>query len=217
MKFFTLFVFFISAHLHAFELKLVNQAIPDALYDIRYFGTDNFLGVKVDGYKAPHCYLAPRALNQLKKVQVELMKYSLSLKIFDCYRPQSAVNHFVRWAENLKDIKTKAKYYPNLKKGDLFKKGYISSKSGHSRGSTIDLTLADLKTKKELDMGTGWDFLDPLSNTANPKISIEQKRNRLLLKSIMEKFGFRNYSKEWWHFTLNGEEFPNIYFKNDVL
>lgn len=192
----------------------VKDEIPDILVDLRYYSEDNFVGQRVDAYEADILYLSKAATNALKAVQTELKKYQMRLKIFDAYRPQTAVNHFVRWAKDLDDTKTKAKYYPNESKSVLFKKGYIASKSGHSRGSTLDLTLVTIENGhfNELDMGTAWDFFSEKSATGYEFISLEQKKNRLLLKSIMEKYGFINYSKEWWHFTLKNEPFKNKYF-----
>jgi D-alanyl-D-alanine dipeptidase len=169
-------------------------------------------------------------------VQKDLEPYSLSLKIYDCYRPQRAVNHFVRWATEIENTKTKKEFYPTVDKRNLFKDGYIDSKSGHSRGSTVDLTIvpspvpiqpqyspgqklyecylpaAKRFPDNSIDMGTGFDCFDELSHTANTNIGRQQKINRLLLKSLMEKHGFRNYDKEWWHFTLKNEPFPDTYF-----
>lgn len=178
--------------------------------EARYFTEDNFVGSVVDGYLAGKCLLSDKASNALKKAQKLAQKEGYSIKAFDCYRPQMAVDHFVRWGQDLEDTKTKEKYYPNIEKSKLFDLGYISKKSGHSRGSTVDLTLT--KNGKELDMGTAWDFLDTLSNTADSRIGKEQMKNRMLLKGFMEKAGFKNYHKEWWHYTLNDEPHPNTYF-----
>lgn len=160
----------------------------------------------------------------------------LSLKIYDAYRPQRAVDHFVRWAKDLSDTLMKAAFYPDVEKSRLFAEGYIASRSGHSRGSTVDITIVPLPASppsayspgdslcdcraqlsrrfpdNSLDMGTAWDCFDPLSHTANPEIGGQQRANRLLLKTLMEKHGFRNYEKEWWHFTLVNEPFPDTYF-----
>ncbi|MBD66649.1 MAG: peptidase M15 [Halobacteriovoraceae bacterium] len=223
MKIFILILISLSSHaqietrLDKTKMTLVNKSVPTAIFDIRYLGNDNFVGDAVSGYKAPLCYLSHTAAKALFLVQKEIETLGLTLKIFDCYRPQMAVDHFVRWAKDLSDTKTKTKYYPNIKKNLLFKKGYISSKSGHSRGSSIDLTLADKLTKKELDMGTGWDYLDPKSHTANPELTLPQRTHRLALKAIMEKYGFENYRKEWWHFTFKPEAYPKTYFNFDVL
>jgi D-alanyl-D-alanine dipeptidase len=168
------------------------------------------VGAAVDGYLAPKCILAEKAARAVARVQADLSKLGLRLRIYDCYRPQQAVDHFVRWAKDPALTQTKERYYPNVPKGKLFKRGYIASRSGHSRGSTVDLTI------DQLDMGTGWDFLDPLSHTANPKMSLQVRANRLLLKSLMEKQGFRNYSKEWWHYSLRKEAHPSTFFNFPV-
>jgi D-alanyl-D-alanine dipeptidase len=214
----------------------IQKVIPEIVLDIRYYGPHNFLGEGVDGYMAPKCFLTKEAAEALAKVQKDLEPYSLSLKIYDCYRPQRAVNHFVRWATEIENTKTKKEFYPTIDKRNLFKDGYIDSKSGHSRGSTLDLTIVPSPAPAQpqyspgqelhecylpaakrfgdnsIDMGTGFDCFDELSHTANINIGHQQKINRLLLKSIMEKHGFRNYDKEWWHFTLKNEPFPDTYF-----
>ena len=172
----------------------------------RYFAEDNFVGAKVDGYLAPKCLLADKAARALAKVQAELAKMKLRLRIYDCYRPQRAVDHFVRWAKDPTLTATRERYYPNVPKSKLFKRGYIASRSGHSRGSTVDLTIDGL------DMGTGWDYLDPLSHTANATMTAQVRANRLLLKSLMERHGFRNYRKEWWHYSLRREVYPKTFF-----
>jgi len=214
----------------------IQKVIPEILLDIRYYGPHNFLGEKVDGYMAPKCLLTRQAAECLAKVQKELGQFSLSLKIYDCYRPQRAVDHFVRWAKDIDNSKTKKEFYPTVDKRNLFIDGYIDSKSGHSRGSTVDLTIVPLPVSRQqdyipgeklsecylptakrfgdnsIDMGTGFDCFHELSNTLNKNIANQQKINRLLLKTLMEKHGFRNYDKEWWHYTLNNEPYPNTYF-----
>ena len=190
----------------------VKTFIPSVQLDIRYSSTDNFVGSKIDGYDTPKCILTREGAAALKSVQEELVRNGQSLKIFDCYRPQRAVNHFVRWANDLSDQKTKTQYYPSVDKGNLFKDGYIAEKSGHSRGSTVDLTIIDLESDRELDMGTDFDFFDPLSHTVNSHISKSQQDNRLALKSLMERNGFKNLEEEWWHFTLKNEPYPDKYF-----
>lgn len=191
--------------------KDFKQAAPKALMDIRYYGNDNFVGKKIRGYNAAKCVLTDKAATALAQAQKEAQKRGFSLKVFDCYRPQKAVDHFVEWAKNLYDIKNKEVFYPNVDKKDLFKKGYIAQKSGHSRGSTVDLTLTS-SDGEELDMGSVFDFFDPLSHTANPEVSKEAFQNRMLLKEIMEKAGFVNYAKEWWHYTLKEEPHSDTYF-----
>jgi len=190
----------------------VTDYIPNIEVDLRYLGTDNFVGKPINGYKDNKAILTKRATEALLKVENEINKKNLGLKIFDAYRPQRAVNHFQSWAKVVNDTITKRKYYPTIDKRNLFKDGYIASKSGHSRGSTVDLTIIDLSTKKELDMGTIFDFLGPQSAHAYTKLSDTQKQNRLLLKSVMEKYGFKPYSKEWWHYTLRDEPYQKTYF-----
>jgi len=190
----------------------VHNTIPDIQLELRYFGSDNFIGKPIDGYNKNVAILSIEAIKALKSVQDELRLYNLSIKIFDCYRPQQAVNHFVRWAKQLNDTVNKQKFYPKVKKGHLFEEGYISSKSGHTRGSTIDMTLVDLDSGEELDMGSPWDFFGPESWVANLELTAQQRANRMLLQTIMRKHGFKYYTKEWWHFTLREEPFPDTYF-----
>ncbi|KQC09276.1 MAG: D-alanyl-D-alanine dipeptidase [Smithella sp. SDB] len=214
----------------------IQKVIPDILLDIRYYGHNNFLGEKVDGYLAPKCYLTKEAAQALAEVQKELAPFSLSLKVYDCYRPQRAVDHFVRWAKEIENTKTMKEFYPTVDKRNLFKDGYIAEKSSHSRGSTVDLTIVPLPVPQQaeyipgqqlfecylpaekrfadnsIDMGTGFDCFHELSHTANVNIGRQQKINRLVLKSLMEKHGFKNYDMEWWHYTLNNEPYPDTYF-----
>jgi D-alanyl-D-alanine dipeptidase len=190
----------------------VKEIIPTVHLDIRYYTTRNFVGSRIDGYDAPKCFLTNEAAVALRNVQAELEHKRQSLKIFDCYRPQRAVDHFVRWAKDLGDQKMKAEYYPSVDKKNLFRDGYIAAKSGHSRGSTIDLTIMDLNSNQELDMGTSFDFFDPLSHTMNSYISQSQLNNRMALKNIMESNGFKNLKEEWWHFTFKNEPYPDTYF-----
>jgi len=173
---------------------------------MRYTGTDNFIGTPVDGYAEPLCYLTNEAAVALKKVQQTLQNEGLSLRLFDCYRPQRAVDHFVRWAKDLNDTRMKSSYYPGVAKKDLFKDGYIAAKSGHSRGSTVDLTIDGL------DMGTPFDFFDPRSHTQSSAVTTEQHENRMRLKKVMEANGFQNYAEEWWHYTLKDEPYKATYF-----
>lgn len=190
----------------------VTNHIPDAVIELRYFGNNNFIGRPIDAYNKNVSILSTEAIVALKNVQDELKQYNLGIKIFDGYRPQQAVDHFVRWAKVLNDTLTKQKFYPRVAKKDLFKEGYIASKSGHTRGSTIDMTLVDLTTEKELDMGSPWDFFGPESWVANVDLTQQQRANRMLLQTVMRKHGFKHYAKEWWHFTLANEPFPETYF-----
>jgi D-alanyl-D-alanine dipeptidase len=214
----------------------IRDAIPDIQVDIRYFTPHNFMGEKVNGYNAAKCIITKEAAEALALVQKDLSVFSLGLKIYDCYRPQRAVNHFVKWATQIDNTKTKEEFYPTIDKINLFKDGYIDSKSGHSRGSTVDLTVIPIPPRQQdnyvpgqklyecylpagqrfgdnsIDMGTGFDCFHELSHTQNGNVSLQQRINRLLLKVLMEKQGFRNFEKEWWHYTLNNEPHPDIYF-----
>ena len=198
------------------QFIVVNDEIPSLVFDIRYYSDDNFLGTKVRGYESAKCILTKAASEALKKVQEEISEKGYKLKIFDCYRPQQAVDHFVEWVNDADDQKMKAEYYPDEDKTLLIEKGYIADKSGHSRGSTLDLTLVEHDSATELDMGTPFDYFDTLSNTADPRMTEQQKHNRLLLKSAMENHGFVNYDKEWWHYTLQDEPYPDTYFNFSV-
>lgn len=214
----------------------IQAVIPEVILDIRYYDDHNFLGERVDGYLAPKCILTKEAAHALANVQKDLQPYSLQLKIYDCYRPQHAVDHFVRWAKEIKNTKTMREFYPTIDKKNLFRDGYIADRSSHSRGSTVDLTIVPLPVSGQqeyiprqtlsecylpagqrfgdnsIDMGTGFDCFHELSHTTNPHIGHQQKINRLLLKSLMEKHGLKNYDKEWWHYTLKNEPYPNTYF-----
>ena len=190
----------------------VSEVIPSIILEIRYFSTNNFIGVKIDGYKKAKAYLTKQALLNLKSAQREFLTKGYSIKIFDAYRPQRAVDHFVKWAKDKNDTLMKYKYYPNVAKKDLFRLDYIASKSGHSRGSTLDLTLVNLKTGKELDMGSSYDFFGKISWPYSKNITKKQKENRMLLREVMLNNSFVPYKCEWWHFTLKNEPFPNTYF-----
>ncbi|MDD4241420.1 MAG: M15 family metallopeptidase [Smithellaceae bacterium] len=218
----------------------IEEIIPDVLLEIRYFSDHNFLGVRVDGYEKPACLLTRRAAEALAGVQKELRPFGITLKIYDCYRPQRAVDHFVRWAKDIADTKTREEFYPMIDKRNLFRDGYIAERSSHSRGSTVDLTLVALPAALQpsytsgdplkacflpagvrfadnsLDMGTGFDCFHELSHPDNPNIAPAQRSHRLLLKTLMDKHGFNNYDKEWWHFTLRNEPYPETYFNFPV-
>ncbi|WP_196891578.1 M15 family metallopeptidase [Aureivirga marina] len=194
----------------------VDNKLPTIITEIRYHSKDNFVGKKIDGYEKSICILTNEAIAALDKIQKELITKNLGLKIYDGYRPQQAVNEFVRWARVLNDTIMKQKYYPNVKKKNLFRDGYIASKSGHSRGSTVDVTLVNFETGEELDMGSPWDFFGKESWVKNPNLTPKQKKNRQTLQKIMNKHGFRSYSKEWWHFTLKNEPYPKTYFNFPV-
>lgn len=190
----------------------IDEFISDAILEVRYYSNDNFVGSRVDGYLAPRVILTVEAAESLAAVANELRQYGLALKIFDGYRPQQAVNHFIRWAADGEDLKMKDRYYPEVDKKDLFRLGYIARKSGHSRGSTVDLTLVDMDTGKELDMGSSFDFFGEISHHDSVLISEAQLQNRTMLKKVMEKHGFIPYSGEWWHYTLGNEPYPDTYY-----
>jgi len=185
---------------------------PTIVTEVRYSTADNFVGAKVDGYQSPRIVMTRPAANALKLVQEDFKEEGYGLKVFDAYRPQQAVNHFVRWARDLKDKKTKEEYYPEVPKNELFRRGSIAKYSGHSRGSTIDLTLVDLETGEEVGMGTPFDFSDQSSWPYSQAVTPEQKDNRMMLRTAMKRHNFRPYDREWWHFTLNGEPYPRTYF-----
>jgi D-alanyl-D-alanine dipeptidase len=185
--------------------------VPGLITDIRYAGAHNFVGRPITGYAAPRCLLTQQAASALADVARDLAARGLLLKVFDCYRPGRAVADFVRWARDLKDQAAKAEFYPDVDKRTLFRDGYIASRSGHSRGSTVDLTLAR-SAGGELDMGTPFDFFSPKSAPTASNVSPEQRANRMILAGAMQRRGFRAYAKEWWHFTLRNEPFPNSYF-----
>ena len=194
----------------------VKSVIPDLDVELKYYTTNNFVGDTIDGYNSNTLILTKAAAEKLKLVQEELQEQNLCLLVHDGYRPQRAVNHFVRWARVLNDTVNKSVFYPNVKKRNLFKAGYIASKSGHSRGSTVDLTVIDGNTGKPLDMGSPFDFFGEQSWVDYDGISEVQKKNRQILQRVMIKHNFRNYPKEWWHFTLRWEPFPKTYFDFEV-
>ncbi len=214
----------------------LRDVIPSVELDIRYHGAHNFVGAPVDGYRDPVCLLTREAAASLKRVQQELQAFSFSLKVYDCYRPQRAVDHFVRWAKDVDDVKTRAEFYPTVDKRNLFRDNYIAERSSHSRGSTVDLTIVPLPVPPQevyrpgqplkacflpagvrfgdnsIDMGTGFDCFHALSHPGNADVGVQQRFNRLLLKTLMDKYGFDNYPEEWWHFTLRNEPYPDTYF-----
>jgi len=211
---------------------------PTILQEIRYFTPHNFTGDPVDGYLAPMCILTRSAAEALRRAQQEFLEAGHTLKVYDCYRPQRAVNDFVAWAKDLADQRMKAEFYPRVDKTALFADGYIAEQSGHSRGSTMDLTLVPVPVPAQetrpyqpgeplidctapqplrfpdnsLDMGTGYDCFDTLAHTLDPRVQGDQLKNRLLLKDGMEKQGLMNYENEWWHFTFKPEAYPETYF-----
>jgi len=185
--------------------------VPGLVADMRYAGSHNFVGRPIDGYAAPHCLLTAAAANALADVARDIAARGLVIKAFDCYRPVRAVMNFVRWARDLGATAGRAEFYPDVDKRTLFRDGYIASRSGHSRGSTLDLTLATADGR-ELDMGTTFDFFSPKSSTNSTAVGPEQHANRMLLAAAMRRHGFYGYGKEWWHFTLRNEPFPATYF-----
>ncbi|MEV7406984.1 M15 family metallopeptidase [Streptomyces althioticus] len=218
------------------DFVALHSVDPTILHEIRYVTQHNFVGERIDGYRQPLCILTRPAAEALRTAQRRLLPQGYSLKVYDCYRPQRAVDHFVRWAEDLDDQTMKAEFYPNVDKTRLFADGYIAEKSGHSRGSTVDLTLVKLPAQptrpyrpgepltpcfapkderfpdNSLDMGTGYDCFDTLSHTLDPRITGEQRANRTLLKSTLEDLGFVNLAEEWWHYTFKPEAYPDTYF-----
>ncbi len=184
--------------------------------EVRYFTADNFVGEPITGYLAPVVMMTEPAYFALVAAAAELAEFGLGLKIFDAYRPQQAVDHFVRWAEDLSDTRMKARYYPAVDKANLFSDGYIAARSGHSRGSTVDLTLVYLDSGAELDMGTPWDFFDLTSWGESDAVTAQQRANRALLRTVMTKHGFNPLREEWWHFTLANEPYPDTFFNFPV-
>ena len=194
----------------------VGEVIPDVLLDIRYYSTFNFIGERIDGYEEPAALLTREAAQALKEASREAMEQGFRLKVFDAYRPQKAVDHFVRWAKDPEDIRMKAFFYPDLEKKKIIPQGYIAEHSGHSRGSTVDLTLFDMATQQDVDMGGTFDFFGKLSHPDYSGVSEVQHANRMLLQSLMVKHGFRPLETEWWHFILENEPWPDTYFTFSV-
>ena len=207
----------------------ITDVVPDAILEIRYFSTYNFVGERIDGYLQPTALLTKRAADSLKAVSDDVMRMGYRLKIYDAYRPQMAVDHFVRWAADIPDTLMRQYFYPEVDKSLLFKQNYIAAKSGHTRGSTVDLTLFDMTTEKELDMGGTFDWFgeeshpdfggNPETGVYNGKpspvgrtITAEQFRNRMILREAMLRHGFVPVDSEWWHFTLKDEPYPETYF-----
>ncbi|MFD7894957.1 M15 family metallopeptidase [Streptomyces sp. NPDC059743] len=218
------------------EFVALRSVAPTIIQEMRYLTPHNFLGEPVDGYRQPVCIVTRSTAEALRRAQFRLLRQGYSLKVYDCYRPQRAVDHFVRWAKDLQDERMKAEFYPRVDKSRLFEDGYIAEKSGHSRGSTVDLTLVKLPAlptrpylpgetlapcygpkaerfpDNSVDMGTGFDCFDTLSHTDDPRVEGEQRANRQLLKAALAEAGFTNLPEEWWHFTHKPETFPDTYF-----
>lgn len=196
----------------ASDFVLLSEAVPDIILEIRYYSTFNFIGDRIDGYDEPVALVTRETAAALKKVSTELAGKGFRLKVFDAYRPQKAVDHFMRWALDAEDIRMKQYFYPGLEKEVLIPQGYIAEHSGHSRGSTVDLTLFDMKTGKDADMGGTFDYFGELSHPDYRDITDEQFQNRMILRNAMLAHGFRPLAEEWWHFTLGNEPFPDTYF-----
>jgi len=193
------------------DFVYVRDVIPSIREDIRYAGSHNFMGRPADGYHAPRAVLTREAALALKAAAEAFAAKGFALLVYDGYRPQRAVDHFARWAGDAQDTLAKAEFYPTLDKAELFPRGYIALKSGHSRGSTVDLTLLD-REGNELDMGGEFDWFSPVSGHDYPDLTDAQKNNRLLLKTGMMEAGFLPYSEEWWHYRLDHEPYPDTYF-----
>ena len=191
---------------------LLSDMIPSIVQEIRYFSTYNFVGDRIDGYEEPCAILTKEAARALKTVSNEMLVQGYRLKIFDTYRPACAVKHFVLWGIEDQDIRMKPYFYPDLEKQELFLKGYVAKKSSHSRGSTVDLTLLDMKTGKELDMGSPFDLFSEKSHPDFRGITEDQYENRMILRNVMLRNGFAPINCEWWHFTLENEPYPDTYF-----
>lgn len=191
---------------------LLSEAVPDIILEIRYYSTFNFVGDRIDGYEEPVAILTEEAADALKEVSDELVSKGYRLKVFDAYRPQDAVNDFVDWANDEEDTRMKAYFYPDLEKDELFQKGYISKYSGHSRGSTVDLTLFDMSTEKDVDMGGTFDYFGRQSHPDYMGVTDEQYANRMTLRDAMCAHGFKPINTEWWHFRLEDEPYPDTYF-----
>ena len=192
---------------------LLSDHVPQIVQEIRYFSTYNFIGDRIDGYEEPCALLTKEAARALKAVSNEVMVQGYRLKVFDAYRPACAVRHFVLWGIEDQDVRMKPYFYPDLEKQELFAKGYIAKQSSHSRGSAVDLTLLDMKTGKELDMGSPFDFFGEISHPDCRSVTEEQYENRMLLQRVMTRNGFDPLDCEWWHFVLRDEPYPDTYFE----
>ncbi len=195
---------------------LLADFIPAIVQEIRYYTTYNFVGERIDGYEAPVALLSVEAARALRNVSNRANVMGYRLKIFDAYRPVCAVKHFVLWGIEELDQKTKPFFYPDLEKQELFKRGYIAAQSSHSRGSTVDLTLLDMSTGMELDMGSPFDYFSEISHPDNKDITEQQYENRMILRNLMLQNGFLPIDCEWWHFTLKDEPYPDTYFEFPV-
>ncbi len=195
---------------------VLSDFVPLAIQEIRYHSTYNFIGDRIDGYEEPIALITKEAARALKSAAAELMVQGYRLKIFDAYRPATAVKHFVLWGIEDTDIRMKPYFYPDLEKHELFSKGYIAKQSSHSRGSAVDLTLLDMATGKELDMGSPFDYFGEISHPDFKGITDEQYENRMLLRNVMIRNGFAPLDCEWWHFMFADEPYPDTYFSFPV-
>ena len=195
------------------DFVLLADVCPDIIQEIRYYTTYNFVGERIPGYERPIAYLTRQAADSLKLVCDDLKEQGYRLKVFDAYRPQMAVDFFVRWGSDLEDQRMKEYFYPDCPKSELFRRGYIAHKSGHTRGSTLDLTLFDMKTEREVDMGGTYDFLGETSHYNYSRgLTRDQINHRRILREAMMRHGFKPIAVEWWHFTLRNEPYPDHYF-----
>lgn len=195
-----------------YDFVSISEEIPDVLLDIRYHGTYNFVGARVDGYDEPIALMTRQAVDSLKRVSEDLQQQGYRLKIFDAYRPQRAVDHFVRWSKDVADTITKPYFYPDLTKDRLFPEGFICERSSHTHGSTIDLTLFDMTTEREVDMGGTFDWFGFSSYPSYTDLTPDQLAMRQLLRDAMMRHGFKPFETEWWHFTLANEPYPDTFF-----
>ena len=205
-----------KAALDASDFVLLSDYVPGIVQEIRYFSTYNFVGDRIDGYEEPCALLTKEAARALKDISNKAIVAGYRLKIFDAYRPANAVRHFVLWGIEDLDQRMKPYFYPDMEKQALFERGYSASQSSHSRGSTVDLTLLDMKTGRELDMGSPFDYFSPLSHPDCPDVTEEQYENRMLLQRAMVRCGFQPIDCEWWHFSLADEPYPDTYFSFPV-
>ncbi|HTP51449.1 MAG TPA: M15 family metallopeptidase [Anaeromyxobacteraceae bacterium] len=213
---------------------------PSVVLELRYFGSHNFLGKRVPGYRAEKCLLTRPTAEALRKAQADLKPFGLSLKVYDCYRPQRAVDAFIAWAKDPGETRMQGEFFPRVPKDRIFAEGYLVARSGHSRGSTVDLTVIALPAAPQesyregdalrdcglpagerfrdnsLDFGTGYDCFDPLANVENPRIGVDQRTKRIMLRALLEKHGFKPYPPEWWHFTLRDEPYPETWFDFEI-
>ena len=195
---------------------LLSDYVPGIVQEIRYHSTFNFIGDRIDGYEEPVALLTKEAARALKAVAGEVNVQGYRLKIFDAYRPACAVRHFVLWGIEDLDLRMKPFFYPDLEKQELFMRGYIAKQSSHSRGSAVDLTLLDMRTGKEVDMGSPFDLFSEISHPDSDKVTDEQHDNRMILQKAMVRNGFLPLDCEWWHFMLGDEPYPNTYFEFPV-